>query len=185
MDKPIGTSANLLHKEQQSLGIPSNNEFGFDDFIDVLNPLQHLPIVSSIYREHTQDEISEPAKAVGDVLYGVLTGGVVGFAGALGNQVLRQQTNQDIGEHLWEIANNGFEPTAQPNIAQVDDGTINGKTLEQVSASEQNYGPLMGDDIAGLAHYQEPSQSQKLAQNSNVEEQWALRMKQIFGENTG
>ncbi|MGB6086494.1 MAG: hypothetical protein WBF74_07845, partial [Parvibaculum sp.] len=35
----------------------SAGEFGFSDFLDVINPLQHIPIVSSIYRELTGDEL--------------------------------------------------------------------------------------------------------------------------------
>ncbi|MDP6473864.1 MAG: hypothetical protein QF894_03030 [Alphaproteobacteria bacterium] len=31
--------------------------FGFDDFLDLINPLQHIPIISTIYREITGDTI--------------------------------------------------------------------------------------------------------------------------------
>ncbi len=42
-----------------------NSSYTFDDFIDVINPLQHLPIVSTLYRALTGDEISPQARAVG------------------------------------------------------------------------------------------------------------------------
>ena len=42
----------------------------FDDFIDVINPLHHLPIVSTIYRAITGDQISVHARAMGGGLYG-------------------------------------------------------------------------------------------------------------------
>ena len=32
-------------------------DFTFDDFLDIINPLQHLPIVSMIYRAITGDNI--------------------------------------------------------------------------------------------------------------------------------
>ena len=43
---------------------PKEAEFTFDDLIDVINPLQHLPIVSTIYRAITGDEITPHARAI-------------------------------------------------------------------------------------------------------------------------
>lgn len=37
----------------------------FGEFLDVINPLQHLPIISSIYRAATGDEISLGARLLG------------------------------------------------------------------------------------------------------------------------
>ena len=39
--------------------------FSFDDIIDLLNPLQHLPVVSTLYRSITGDEISSGAQIAG------------------------------------------------------------------------------------------------------------------------
>ena len=39
------TSKNQLDKPAQQ----DNNEFNFDDILDVINPLHHIPIVSNIY----------------------------------------------------------------------------------------------------------------------------------------
>ncbi|MEC7538792.1 MAG: hypothetical protein VYB59_16055, partial [Pseudomonadota bacterium] len=51
---------------------------GLADLIDMINPLQHIPVVSSIYRAITGDEISPAARLAG----GALFGGPIGFAGA-------------------------------------------------------------------------------------------------------
>jgi len=48
--------------------------------IDIANPLQHIPIVGSIYRQVTGDEISTPAKIAGDTLYGGALGGAISIA---------------------------------------------------------------------------------------------------------
>jgi len=45
-------------------------DFTFDDLIDIINPLHHIPIVSTIYRAVTGDEISVHARAIGVGLYG-------------------------------------------------------------------------------------------------------------------
>jgi hypothetical protein len=47
-----------------------------DDVIDVVNPLQHIPVVSTVYRWLTGDTISPAAEMAGGALYG----GAVGFA---------------------------------------------------------------------------------------------------------
>jgi hypothetical protein len=52
----------------------------FDDVIDVVNPLQHIPVVSTVYRWLTGDTISPAAELAGGALYG----GVVGFAASAG-----------------------------------------------------------------------------------------------------
>ena len=52
--------------------------FTIDDVIDVVNPLQHIPLVSTVYRWLTGDTISPAAELAGGALYG----GAVGFASA-------------------------------------------------------------------------------------------------------
>ena len=51
----------------------------FDDLLDVVNPLQHLPIVGTVYRALTHDQIKTPEKIAGDTLYG----GVMGLASSV------------------------------------------------------------------------------------------------------
>lgn len=76
----------LYHHRPEDIGdlsnqdVPDENEsssefFGkdgltFGDLLDVINPLQHIPMVSSIYRAVTGDEISPGARVAGGALYG-------------------------------------------------------------------------------------------------------------------
>jgi hypothetical protein len=62
----------------------SENKLSFGDFIDVINPLQHIPIISSIYRKVSGDEIADAPKFVGAALYG----GPVGLIAALGGFII-------------------------------------------------------------------------------------------------
>jgi len=112
------TLANSSLKTQQAAIVDKENqtqEFDFEDVLDIFNPLQHLPIVSNIYQEQTQDEISNDAKAVGDIFYGILTGGVFGVISAVGNAVLKQQTDKDLGEHVIAFLDNDNEEIAMTN----------------------------------------------------------------------
>jgi len=58
---------------------PEKAGFGFSDFVDVFNPLQHIPGVSDVYRAVTNDQISEDARRAGRTLYGAALGGPVGI----------------------------------------------------------------------------------------------------------
>lgn len=78
-----------------------SGSFSFSDVIDMINPLQHLPIISTIYRKLTHDEMGDAARVVGDTLFGGLTGNwISSLATSLANAFVSQGTGKDIGEHL-------------------------------------------------------------------------------------
>ena len=56
--------------------------FSFSEFIDVINPLQHIPVVSKFYRDVTGDKISPVAQIAGGDLYGGVIGGVASLVSA-------------------------------------------------------------------------------------------------------
>lgn len=78
--------------------------FTFGDVMDMVNPLHHIPIISKYYQENTNDEICEGSKFIGDILLGGLLGGITGVISSLANTAVRQQTNQDVMEHIIAIA---------------------------------------------------------------------------------
>ncbi len=70
------------------------SEISFGDFLDIINPLQHIPVVSTIYRAATGDEISPSASIFG----GFLFGGPLGFVTAIANTIFEEASGQDLGE---------------------------------------------------------------------------------------
>ena len=72
----------------------------FWDLVDVINPLQHIPIVNDIYREATGDKIGVAARLAGGALFG---GGVFGLIGAALNCVLEESTGKDAGGHVLAL----------------------------------------------------------------------------------
>lgn len=68
--------------------------FGFKDVLDIINPLQHIPVISSIYRAVTGDEIADAPRALGGAIYG----GPVGLLAAVSNSVVKAETGADIGQ---------------------------------------------------------------------------------------
>lgn len=73
-----------------------SSEFGFADLLDIINPLQHIPIVSHIYRALTGDEIEGPARIAG----GLLFGGPVGFVTSLFDTVVAEATGASAMGHV-------------------------------------------------------------------------------------
>ncbi|MGE0254734.1 MAG: hypothetical protein AB7N54_03710 [Alphaproteobacteria bacterium] len=82
----------------------------FAELLDILNPLQHVPIVSSLYREVTDDPISTPAKLAG----GALFGGPIGFLAALANMAVEATTGRDIGGHAMAMLGGDGESEDAP-----------------------------------------------------------------------
>ena len=68
----------------------------FFNMIDIVNPLQHIPVVSALYRNVTGDEINPVARIAGGGLYG----GAIGAASATANAMIEVQTGKDIGDHV-------------------------------------------------------------------------------------
>lgn len=52
----------------------------FQHILDVINPLQHLPIVGTIYRAATGERLDPVEKIAGDAIYGGLWGAVTAVA---------------------------------------------------------------------------------------------------------
>lgn len=82
--------------------------FSFNDLLDLLNPLQHIPVVSTLYRAITNDEIAPGPRMVG----GAIFGGPLGFVTALANIFVEETTGKDVGEHIVALAGFGPEENA-------------------------------------------------------------------------
>lgn len=85
----------------------------FGDFLDVINPLQHIPIVSTIYRALTGDEISTGARLAGGTIYG----GPLGLIGAVVNEAVQDATGRDVGETALAAMGFGGEDNAGEAVA--------------------------------------------------------------------
>ncbi|TAL39722.1 MAG: hypothetical protein EPN97_01830 [Alphaproteobacteria bacterium] len=93
---------------------PAGNKehHGFLDFLvmlfDIINPLEHIPVVSTIYERVTGHHINPIARVAGDTLYGGPIGAAVGVA----NVVAEQTTGKDIGENVLAMLSQPKHNTA-------------------------------------------------------------------------
>ena len=87
--------------------------FDFGDLLDLVNPLQHLPIVSTLYREITGDTIAPGPRLLG----GAVFGGPLGMASAMVNLAIEAATGRDIGANAVALFDR--EPPAPEVLAAV------------------------------------------------------------------
>ena len=69
-----------------------NQDLGFFDFLDVINPLQHLPIIGGIYRQLTGDQMAPAAHAAGVFLWG----GPLSLLAGVMNGAMEEDTGKDM-----------------------------------------------------------------------------------------
>ncbi len=73
--------------------------FEFEDVIDIINPLHHLPVVGMVYRSLTGDTIKPMASIIG----GGIFGGPMGAASGVVNAVVQEETGKDIAGNVFAI----------------------------------------------------------------------------------
>ena len=132
-------------RDRQAKG-ESTNSMSFGDLIDTINPLQHIPFVSTIYRDLTGNQISNQARIAGGALYG----GPIGFVASMVNSAIDLATGEDIGGHVMaslfgsdttssdgkttKVATN--TPTATPSPAMTDTNLITGSIAPSKPSTE-------------------------------------------------
>lgn len=82
-------------------------DMDFWDFVDIVNPLQHIPVVNTIYRELTGDSI----KGVSRVIGGGIFGGVIGLVAGIGSAIVAETTGKDPGEHVLAMLTGSDDKT--------------------------------------------------------------------------
>ena len=92
----------IVNDGHNSRGVEIKGEMSFGDFLDIINPLQHIPIVGNIYREITGDTIKPSSKVIGGILYG----GPVGGMASIANAVVEEAQGKDFGDQI--MASLGF-----------------------------------------------------------------------------
>lgn len=112
--------------------------FGISDLIDIVNPLQHIPGVSTVYRAMTGDEISPGARLAGGTLYG----GPLGFASALADNVSEDLTGRDVAGSMVAAF------TGEPDAVDPD---MDGGALAEADTSPDtaSFDPAMIAPAAG------------------------------------
>lgn len=87
-----------------------DDEFGFGDLVDIVNPLHHIPLVSTLYENITGDTI----KPSGRILGGAVFGGFVGAAAGIANVIVQEETGKTVTGNVVALVSTGDLPQAKP-----------------------------------------------------------------------
>ena len=134
----------------------ASRDLTFDELVDVINPFHHLPVINSLYRDISGDEISGSARLLGSLIYG----GPVGLLASMGHVVSEETNGKDLTENLvaWVLGDEdeGTAPTAVAGQRDPSDVT----DLQNASASA-----LLSGDNTGEVSIDEvtPPSSQNLS----------------------
>ncbi len=106
---PAGSGVLALREDPSFSSVSGNNGaekedgFGFFDLLDIVTPLQHLPVVSFVYRKVTGDTIKPVAQIAGGGLYG----GLPGAAASMVNVAVEEATGRDIAGNVLALVEGG------------------------------------------------------------------------------
>lgn len=85
----------------QGLAAESGQSFG-DLLTDIVNPLQHIPVVGHLYRAVSGDEISPASQIAGGTLFGGPIGGLISLASAIFGELF--SSSGDIADAPIKVA---------------------------------------------------------------------------------
>lgn len=104
----INNVENAFSLKQAATASPVKDPYAFKDVLDIINPLHHIPIVGSLYRSVTGDEIKPASQIIG----GSLFGGPIGAVTATINAISEMQTGSDINDRAMSMV--GFSGVQKP-----------------------------------------------------------------------
>ncbi len=96
---PTSASVPIPSPPQAASAPASHSGFSFHDFLSIINPLQHIPVIGTLYRAITGDTIGVPEKIAGDALFGGVWGAISGVADAAFQAV----TGKDFGDTVLAL----------------------------------------------------------------------------------
>lgn len=127
-----------------------NQNLGFADLVDVINPLQHIPVVNTIYKSLTGDEISEPAQMAGSALWGGPLGMITGAA----NMLIDAESGRNLSEHA--VAMLGGEALLQNGGSKAQPLPEAGSTemLAEAKPDAQRKAPVLNAEMHAAQNQQ-------------------------------
>jgi hypothetical protein len=136
LPKELGTAStpakSATTEAKVAAPVPANSDsdwhVSFDDLLDVVNPLQHFPVVGTLYRALTHDQIKTPEKIAGDTLYG----GLWGLAGSVADLAFEKLTGHNFGDTVLAMVT-GSHDSAKA-VAKADEAKPTETTVPQPAA---------------------------------------------------
>jgi hypothetical protein len=142
---------------QEGTSIFGEDGFTFGDILDIVNPLQHIPIVGMIYRKITGDTIAPAMQIAG----GALFGGPLGAAMSAVTTVIQSHFNEDSTDpnspymdkdsttiNPSTVANNTSQPFPK-TISSNDYSLTNNSSIKQTNYTDKAFEKSNGSQYGG------------------------------------
>ncbi len=132
-DAMFARALNGNSEAEDAKPVESVHDLTLADLIDVVNPLQHIPVIGSLYRSLTGDTLSGTARIVG----GLAFGGPMGMLVATSNAIYAQEHGgRDIGE--MAIANLSDDDEAPEQAAKQNKSQVAQDDTEQTASDSES-----------------------------------------------
>lgn len=118
------------------------DDFSFGDVIDMINPLQHLPVIGTLYRKFTGDAI----KPISNIIGGAIFGGPVGAVSSTVNVIVKDRTGKDVAENAFSLVGMDVSPANEkkPDIVyepvQTGSSMTAANLYEKAGNTQKNFG---------------------------------------------
>ena len=121
--------------------------------LSVLNPLQYVPVVGSIYRAVTGDQIPEVARRIGSLVFSTLLGGPIGAATNIATLAAEKITGIDLDKAEQSVlVSLGLASPSSPAVANAATGSL-------ASAASGTTAAAGGGTVAQAGHAQTSGQA--------------------------
>lgn len=131
-------------------------EFGFEDLIDIINPLHHIPLVNIVYQNLSGDTI----KPAGRIIGGAVFGGFAGAAAGIANVIVEEETGKDMAGNMVAMIRDGELPKAKPGSLSPEEQLNQAARLafnDDIAAEELPPLPAMALGLQQPAHNSAPT----------------------------
>jgi len=133
---PAPASTSGRPAEDDGFKLFGDDGFTFLDFLDIINPLHHIPVIGTLYRHFTGDQIDPGSRVFG----GTLFFGPLGTVASIGDVLIRDATGKDLGQHVMAMfdqqAPRPSEVAAAGGLVVADAGAIAGHAAAPAPESE-------------------------------------------------
>lgn len=118
------TLADASSAKPASSEVSDDDGISFTDVLSMLNPLQYLPVLGSIYRAATGDTIPEAVRDIGSLAVSAVTGGPIGVAISAAALALEKIVGIEPDQLAQKVlAGLGIISDPQPQLAAADTTT--------------------------------------------------------------
>ncbi len=156
----LQASNNKPPPAETTTSIFGEDGFTFGDIIDIVNPLQHIPVVSQIYRKLSGDTIAPAMEIAGGALYGGPLGAVISIVSTAFQSQFHNKTETTdpdspyMDNEATAIAGNLLQDSSQKTINNQDYATLDNlevNTAERNSSARKNIGAwVLNSDFLNL-----------------------------------